>query len=70
MPNPDMNPDKDVVLDSDGRLAGCRGRALVAVVLAVFLFLLLCAALVWGLRSERQPLPATAPATSDPPAKS
>ena len=62
VPDPDQNPDARVIVTSDGRLAGCSGRALVATLLVVLVFLLVAVMLIWGLREESQPIPATAPA--------
>lgn len=57
-------PDDDIVITSDRRLVGCRGRVLVAILLVVALILFLMFVLVRNLLSESQPLPGAAQAAT------
>ena len=61
------HPDGKVVVTSEGRLAGCRGRVLIAVLLTAALAVFLCVALVWGLTEESRPIPAPANGPRAPP---
>ena len=57
MPEPEQPADEDIVITTDHRLVGCRGRVLVAVSFVVLLILALLIVLVLNLLSESQPLP-------------
>jgi len=64
------DPNEDIVITSDRRLVGCRGRVLVAVLLVIALILFLTFVLVRSLLSDSQPLPGGAQAATEAPPES
>ena len=60
--------DEELVV-KQGRIAGCRGRVLVAVIVVGVLFLLLLFMLVRGMLSGTPPQPVRRAAASHPPAQ-